>query len=172
METASAKRHSEAWVTALSAGVVLMSLVANGVAAPASRADASCATHCAAAASEAGDNAAPQDLAERWGIEVTAIRLSAHGNMIDFRYRVLDADKASALGKPSVKPVLVDHDNGVQLHVPSMPKVGQMRSTAQRLQAGRIYTALFTNPGGAVKKGHKVSVAFGDCRAENLVVDE
>ncbi len=132
----------------------------------------SCAAHCAAVSSAASDKTVPQDLADRWGIEVTAIRLSAHGNMIDFRYRVLDTEKASVLGDPSVKPVLIDHDNGAQLRVPSMPKVGQMRSTAQRLHAGRIYTALFANPGGTVKKGHKVTVVFGDFRAEGLTVGE
>lgn len=156
----------------LCAGSALLGLATVWGAAPAAPTDVSCAAHCAAAVSPATEKTATQDLAERWGIEVTAIRLSAHGSMIDFRYRVLDAEKASALGNPSVKPVLTDHDNGAQLHVPSMPKVGQLRSTAQRLRAGKIYTALFTNPGGAVKKGHKVSVAFGDCRAENLVVDE
>jgi len=115
---------------------------------------------------------APQELAARWGIEVKALRLSANGNLIDFRYRVTDPEKAAIMGSAKIRPVLIDLDSGAQLHVPSMPKVGQLRSTTQRLVAGKIYTALFANPTGAVKKGHKVTIVFGDCRAENLTVDE
>jgi hypothetical protein len=127
---------------------------------------------CTQTCSEAAAAPEKPDLEARWGIQVSAIRLSANGNILDFRYRVMDPDKAAILGSSSVKPLLIDQETGAELHVPSMPKVGPMRSTAQRLRAGKIYIALFSNPHGDVKKGHKVTVVFGDCRAENLIVGD
>lgn len=115
---------------------------------------------------------APDALLRDWGIQITALRPSANGNLIDFRYRVVDPEKASVFANTKVKPVLIDQESGTSLHVPSMPKVGPLRSTNPRLRAGKIYTALFANPGARVKGGHKVTVVFGDFRAENLTVKE
>jgi hypothetical protein len=111
-----------------------------------------------------------QECSSKWGIEVTALRVSAQGNLIDFRYRVLDAEKASLLGDPKNKAKLIDQETGKELHVPSMPKVGQLRSKSNRPTNGKVYTALFANPGAVVKPGQKVTVVIGDFRAENLTV--
>jgi hypothetical protein len=107
----------------------------------------------------------------KWGIQITALRISAAGNVIDFRYRVTDSDKASALGNPKSKPALIDKITGKILYVPNT-KAGQMRSTGQRLAAGKTYTALFANPGKVVKPGNKVTIVIGDFRAEDLTVGE
>jgi hypothetical protein len=115
--------------------------------------------------------AAAKELEAKWGVQISALRISAAGNVIDFRYRVTDAVKASALGNPGSKPELRDRATGKSLHVPNT-KVGQMRSTGQRLAAGRTYTALFTNPGKVVKPGNKVDIVIGDFRAEDLTVGE
>jgi len=115
--------------------------------------------------------AAAKDLESKWGIQISALRISAAGNVIDFRYQVTDADKASALGNPKLKPELLDKATGKSLHVPNT-KAGQMRSTGQRLAAGKTYTALFTNPGKLVKPGSKVAIVIGDFRAEDLTVGE
>jgi hypothetical protein len=115
--------------------------------------------------------AAAKDLEAKWGIQIAALRISAAGNVIDFRYRVTDSDKASALGNPKVKPALIDKATGKTLHVPNT-KAGQMRSTGQRLAAGKTFTALFTNPGKVVKPGNKVTIVIGDFRAEDLTVGE
>ncbi len=134
-------------------------------------AETCCSAQTQESQSVASTKQASADLASRWGIEVNALRLSANGNMLDFRYRVIDPEKAAILGSAKIKPVLIDQESGAQLHVPSMPKVGQLRST-QRLVAGKIYTALFANPGAAVKKGQLVTIVFGDFRAENLTVSD
>ena len=47
-----------------------------------------------------------------------------------------------------------------------------MRSTGQRLAAGRTYTALFANPGRLVKPGNKVDIVIGDFHATDLTVGE
>ena len=114
---------------------------------------------------------AAKDLEAKWGVQITALRVSAAGNVIDFRYRVTDSDKASALGNPKSRAELRDRATGKSLHVPNT-KVGQMRSTGQRLAAGRTYTALFTNPGKVVKPGNKVDIVIGDFRVEDLTVGE
>jgi hypothetical protein len=115
--------------------------------------------------------AAAKELESKWGVQISALRISAAGNVIDFRYRVTDADKASALGNPKSRAELRDRATGKSLHVPNT-KVGQMRSTGQRLAAGRTYTALFTNPGKVVKPGNKVDIVIGDFSAKDLTVGE
>jgi hypothetical protein len=110
-------------------------------------------------------------LRELWGIEVTGLHMSAKGRMIDFRYRVLDPDKAVLLVDRTVKPTLTDLATGTVLRVPSFPKTGSMRQTAARLETGRIYFMLFANTGMPVKSGSRVTVTVGDFKAENLVVE-
>ena len=122
-----------------------------------------------------GAQAPPQQPSGRqsetdWGIRVESLRLSAGGHMIDFRYRVLDPEKAASLGKRENKACLIDEASGQKLLVPNTPKVGPLRQTAQRLIAGRVYWMLFSNAGGLVKPGSRVTVAIGDWRAEGLEV--
>lgn len=114
------------------------------------------------------DQAAKEQLLEKWGIEITALRLTAADHMIDFRYRVLDKDKAAPLHKRQVKPYLLHQKSGKVLSVPNTAKVGALRNSYMP-QKGRIYWMFFGNS-GLVKKGDKVSVVIGDFRAENLIV--
>ena len=109
-------------------------------------------------------------LRERWGIEVASLHLSAHGRMVDFRYRVLNPDKAALLGDRNVKATLTDLATGVVLRVPSFPKTGSMRQTSSKMEAGRIYFMLFANTGMPVKSGSRVTVTIGDFKAEGLTV--
>jgi hypothetical protein len=131
-----------------------------------------CPASSATASNAFTATAASGDIASKWGIEVTALRLSANGSMVDFRYRVLDPKKASQLSNPKIKPLLIDQASGAQLKVPSMPKVGQLRGTAEHLIAGKIYIMLFANVHKTVKSGQKVTLVVGESRAENLTVDE
>ena len=110
-------------------------------------------------------------LESRWGIQISSLRLSANGNIVDFRYKVLDPDKAAALGDPETKPFLVDQASGAKLLVPKTPKIGPLRQTAQKPETGKVYFLLFANPGRLVKSGSKVTVAIGDFRAENMTVE-
>lgn len=114
---------------------------------------------------------ASSTLRDDFGVEISSLRLSANGHLIDFRYKVLDPEKAKALVNREDKPVLIDQATGQKLHVPSMPKVGSLRQTAQSLTAGKIYFVLFSNAKKVVKSGQKVTVSIGDFRAENLTVE-
>jgi hypothetical protein len=109
---------------------------------------------------------------DRWGIEIVAIRLSAAGQMLDFRYRVIGPDKAGPILDPKVKPYLIDQKSGAKFTVPITPKVGSLRQTSRSgpPQTNRIYFILFSNPGRSVQVGDKVTVVIGDFRAEDLIV--
>jgi hypothetical protein len=120
------------------------------------------------------DQAGPQDatrLAQEWGIEPLGINLSAAGYMLDFRYRIVDADKARAFTDRSVKAYLIDQTTGAKMYVPSPPKVGRLQQTTRRPRVGRVHFVLFANPGRSVKPGAKVTLVFGDCEIKDLTVD-
>ena len=129
-----------------------------------------CATGRTPGAANPVPRAARSELRERWGIEVTSLHLSAHGRMVDFRYRVLNPDKAALLGDRNVKATLTDLATGAVLRVPSFPKTGSMRQTAAKMEAGRIYFMLFANTGMPVKSGSRVTVTIGAFKAEGLTV--
>jgi len=110
-----------------------------------------------------------QIMKEKWGIEVTTIRMAVDGRMVDFRYRVLDSKKAETLFVRKNKPYLIDQTSTKVLAVPSLGKVGPLR-TSNKPQEGRIYWMFFGNKGGLVKPGSKVTISIGDFRVEDLVV--
>jgi hypothetical protein len=112
---------------------------------------------------------AEQSMKEKWGIEITSLRMAVDGHMVDFRYRVLDTKKAETLFVRANKPYLIDQASQKVLAVPSIGKVGPLR-TSNKPQEGRIYWMFFGNKGGLVKPGSKVTVTIGDFRVENLVV--
>ena len=109
-------------------------------------------------------------LSEKWGIELVAMRSTAAGHMVDFRYKVLDAEKAAPLFKRQTKPYLIHQESGKSLAVPNTAKIGSLRNS-NTPQAGRIYWMFFGNHHGLVQKGDKVTVAIGDFRATDLVVN-
>ena len=114
--------------------------------------------------------ASARDLARQWGIEITSIRLTAHNHMIDYRYRVLDADKATELFKRQIKPHLIHQKTGKVLAVPETTKLGPLRNS-NIPQNGKIYWMFFGNAGKLVKAGDKIDVVIGEVKAENLVVE-
>ena len=110
---------------------------------------------------------------DRWGIEIVGIRLSAAGYMLDFRYRVIEPEKAASILDPKVKPYLIDQKSGVKCAVPNVGKVGTLRQTSRsagKPQGGRAYLVVFANPGRSVTAGNKVTVVIGDFWAEDLIV--
>jgi hypothetical protein len=128
-------------------------------------------------ATTAGDQQATTDVPlaktsqeDAWGVKVLGIRLSAEGYMLDFRYRVLDPEKAMPLFDRKHKPYLVDESTGAVFVVPEPPKVGALRNTRKPLR-DRNYFIMFANPGQYMKKGKMVTVVIGDFKAEHLVLE-
>ncbi len=114
----------------------------------------------------AAAEAAPS-LEEQWGVEVVALRLTGANYMLDFRYKVLDPEKAAELFVHANKPVLIHHSSGARLEVPRPAKTGPLRPT-NAPQAGRIYFMFFSNP-GVVRPGDEVTVEIGEFKADLVV---
>jgi hypothetical protein len=112
-------------------------------------------------------------LAEQWGVELLSLRLSAAGYMMDFRFRVLDADKALPLFDHRIKPYVVVDRSQAKLPVPMAAKVGAFRTTnrGKNITADRNYYMMFANPDRHVKAGEQVTLIIGDFKAERLTVN-
>jgi len=105
-----------------------------------------------------------------WGVDSLSVRSVESGELIRFNYRVLDTLKAQPLNDKKFEPFLIDERASVKLIVPSLEKVGQLRQSGTP-EAGRIYWMAFSNKGGLVKRGDRVSVVIGKFHADGLVVE-
>ncbi|MEI6808353.1 MAG: hypothetical protein WCN95_06500 [bacterium] len=110
-------------------------------------------------------------LRDKWGIEITSLRMSGHGRLIDFRYRVLDPEKAAVMGDRKVSPSMIEQATGTKLVIPNTPKLGPLRQSAMRLEKGKVYFMLFANSGRLVKSGSQVTIVIGDFKVRDLTVE-
>jgi hypothetical protein len=119
------------------------------------------------------DDAGPSasSIEEIWGIKVHGIRRTAVGYMLDFRYRVLDAEKAAPILDRRITPYLKVTKTGARLLVPQAPKLGSMRQTSFAVKADRDYFIVFANPYQTVAVGDQVSVVIGDFESQLLSVE-
>jgi len=139
-----------------------------------------------ASKSEAGYSSGPEDMTPvaepdrepargaevKLGIRMEGLRLSAAGYILDFRYRVVDPEKAAALLDRKIRPYLLDEASGAQLGVPDTAKLGQLRTTGRnKVTADQDYFILFANPGRFVQSGNRMTLVMGDMRIENLTVE-
>jgi hypothetical protein len=109
---------------------------------------------------------------EQWGVKIESLRTSGAGNLLDFRYRIIDPEKASHLVDRRNKAYMIDQSSGKVLSVPTTAKVGPMRQTVRYglPKKDRVYFVLFGNP-HLIKPGDKVTVVIGEFRVENLIVE-
>jgi hypothetical protein len=105
----------------------------------------------------------------QWGVEVLWVRLTAAGNMLEFRYKVLDAEKAKPLFNRQTKPVLIHEKSGSKMMVPTPGKVGALRNS-NTPKAGTTYWMFFANPWRYIKPGDQVSIQIGDYLQQHLIV--
>ncbi len=105
-----------------------------------------------------------------WGIDSLRVKSVESGEIVRFTYRVLDPDKAKPLNDKKSEPVLIDPGAGVQLVVPALEKVGQLRQSSTPIE-GRAYWMAFSNKGRLVKPGDRVNVVIGQFKADGLVVE-
>ena len=92
-----------------------------------------------------------------YGIDQLQVRSVSSGASLEFRYRVLDAQKAGILNDKHSPPYLIDQITGTRLTVPTVEKVGTLRQVAAP-EVGREYWMLFGNPGKVVKPGQRVDI--------------
>lgn len=95
------------------------------------------------------------ELEEMYGLRVTLVGVTAGGGMVDFRFKVIDAEKADHL--------LGHHDNMPQLlPVGSKVRLGIPGAHSPNYASGKVYYMLYGNAGGIVQPGTQVQIAFGD----------
>jgi len=111
-------------------------------------------------------------LASTYGIKVEGLHLTAAGSMLDFRYRVLDAQKAAPFLNGKIQPSLVDEARSAKLGVPDTPTLGRIRQTSRNgvIHTDRSYFIMFGNPGKALQSGDKVSLLLGPVKVAELTV--
>lgn len=104
------------------------------------------------------------EIEARWGVRVSQIGVTADGGMVDFRYIVLDPDKALAL-IDNVKnvPVLLAENTGTSVNSAAL------MPAKHNLNPGQTYFFLYRNTQGAIKAGTPVTVKFGDLALEHVI---
>lgn len=105
----------------------------------------------------------------KWGIEILFMRATAAGYMLEFRYRVLDPEKAAPLFVRKTKPLLIHQQTGAELIVPTPAKTGALRNSDMPI-ADRHYWMFFSNPQKIVQPGDRVNLQIGEFAVEGLVV--
>ena len=105
----------------------------------------------------------------QWGVEVLFVRPTSAGYMLEFRYKVLDPEKARPLFERQTKPMLTHVDSGAKFIVPTPPKTGALRNSNMPLE-DHTYWMFFANPGKFIKSGDLVTIEIGDFVAKNIVV--
>ena len=105
-----------------------------------------------------------EGMAARYGIDVNLIGLTAAGGLVEFRYQVVDPDKADQMiHDDKLLPIVVVEESGATMLI-SRPH------HATDVQLGGTYFFLFANAHDAIHAGSKVTLVLGDSRLEHLVV--
>jgi len=99
---------------------------------------------------------------EDWGIEPIHARVTANGYMIEFRYKVVDPEKAVILSDRKQFPYMLSMKSRARLSVPYFPTVGFIKSNRRFLHAGRNYSAMFSNEGTHLLRGDQVRIQVRD----------
>jgi hypothetical protein len=113
-----------------------------------------------------------KEVAEKWGVEIISLNISAGGYMMDFRFRVLDVEKSKLFFDSRIKPLLLVEKSNAKLPVPMAAKVGAFRTTnrGNNIKPNKTYYIVFGNPDSHVKSGDKVTMLLGDEQIKDLTV--
>ncbi|TFC02004.1 hypothetical protein [Cryobacterium mannosilyticum] len=104
-----------------------------------------------------------EGMAARYGIDVNLIGVTAAGGLIEFRYQVVDPDKADRMmNDTTLLPIIVVEESGATMVI-SRPH------HAAEPQLGGTYFFLFANAHNAIHAGSQVTLVMGDARLEHIV---
>jgi len=98
------------------------------------------------------------NMQEDWGVEPVHMRVTANGFMIEFRYKILDVDKAMIFSDRKVFPYLLSMKSKARLSIPYGSTVGFLKSNRRFIKKGKNYIAMFSNEGQHMLKGDKVKI--------------
>ena len=114
---------------------------------------------------KSGEMPRNEAIEQRWGIRVTQIAVTADNGLVDFRYLVLDPDKAlTVFDEVKNRPQLIAETSGTVVTA-TVPMVHR-----HDLRAGSVYFELFYNPQGQVRPGQPFAVKIGDLQLDHVVV--
>jgi len=82
--------------------------------------------------------------------------------MIEFRYKVVDPEKATILSDRKRFPYMLSMKSRAKLSVPYFPTVGFIKSNRKFLHPGKNYTAMFSNEGTHMLRGDHVRIQVRD----------
>lgn len=102
------------------------------------------------------------DMQNEWGIEPVHLRVTADGYMVEFRYKVIDPEKARILTDRKDFPHLQSLKSKAKLTVPYFPTVGFVKSSRRFLKKDKNYTVMFSNEGRHLIRGDKVKIEIKD----------
>jgi hypothetical protein len=103
-------------------------------------------------------------LEEQTGLRITLVAVTAAGGMVDFRFKVMDVEKARALlqdGK--FLPYLTVLGSSISLK-PAPEALQDLK-----FENGLVYYILYSNSGNLVKPGTPVTVVIGDWQLEPII---
>jgi hypothetical protein len=106
-----------------------------------------------------GDFLSNDQLEAQYGVRITLIAATAMGGIVDFRYRIIDPDKAQSLLHHHIQPSLTAMDSGIILNPADM---GMKHHNM--LKKNALTSTFYSNIRSAVKRGTQVAVSFGDLR--------
>jgi hypothetical protein len=101
---------------------------------------------------------------DQYGIRINMVGATADGGLVDFRFVVVDPDKALAMLQDESKlPVMVAEDSG------TLVNSATLMIAKHDLNPGGTYFLLYRNTQGAIKHGTPVTVKFGDLKLEHVI---
>jgi hypothetical protein len=94
---------------------------------------------------------------EKWGIRISQIGVTADGGLVDFRFVVIDPQKAANMMQDEKNlPVLVPTGSSKIVNSASL------MTAKHDLNPGQTYFLLYRNTGGAIKHNSYVNVIFDE----------
>ena len=100
----------------------------------------------------------------KWGVRVSQVAVTADGGLVDFRFIVLDPQKASEMmSNVDNLPVLRPDSSSVLIN--SAAQMGAHTA----LRAGQTFFLLYRDASGAIKSGTSLSVLFGDLTIDHVI---
>ena len=104
-------------------------------------------------------------LAERSGVRLVRVAVTAGGGLLDLRYQVVDPSKAVTVHEARTPPAIIDERTGLVLN-----RLLMGHAHHGQLKPAVTYYLIFENTGNWVRRGSEVTVLLGDAQVEHVVV--
>jgi hypothetical protein len=99
------------------------------------------------------------------GVRFTQAAVVADGGLVELRYVVLDAQKASAFQNDTAHPPTLRNE-----HSGKVASRAALMKQGHELRPGQTYYLLYLNAQGAIKRGDKISIDAGQRHLQHVPV--